>query len=115
LETEDYEDFAEALSTFTSIRELNLSFESNEMGDECLEILSKGYAEYEYLEKVTLNLNRNDLTAGSLCGVIHDMGELGMLKSLMVQAKKNVRKVDQKDMVKKAMAKLMLKNKKVVM
>jgi len=66
LEEDDYQDLAASLETFTSIRELSLSFDSNEMGDGCLDTLVRSLAEYEYLEKLSLNLNRNDVSAEAL-------------------------------------------------
>lgn len=113
LEEDDYQDLATSLETFTSIRELILSFDSNEMGDTCLDILVRSFAEYEYLEKLNLNLNRNDLTADALAQMITDIEGLGMLNSLQIHAKKNIRKVDQKDMVRNALNKLMVKNKNI--
>jgi len=101
------------LETFTSIRELSLSFDSNEMGDSCLDTLVRSFAEYEYLEKLSLNLNRNDLSAEALVQLLNDIEGLGMLKNLQIHAKKNIRKVDQKDLVRTALNKLMCKNKMI--
>ena len=83
------------------------------MGDECLDILVRSFAEYEYLEKLNLNLNRNDLTADALTQLVQDIEGLGMLNNLQIHAKKNIRKVDQKDMVRSALSKLMVKNKNI--
>jgi hypothetical protein len=113
LEEDDYEDLAGSLETFTSIRELVLSFDSNEMGDECLDILIRSFAEYEYLEKLNLNLNRNDLSSDALVQMVTDLEGLGMLNSLQIHSKKNIRKVDQKDLVRTALNKLMVKSKNI--
>jgi hypothetical protein len=113
LEEDDYQDLAASLETFTSIRELSLSFDSNEMGDACLDILVRSFAEYEYLEKLSLNLNRNDLSAEAMVQLLNDIEGLGMLKNLQIHAKKNIRKVDQKDLVRTALNKLMCKNKMI--
>ena len=83
------------------------------MGDACLDILVRSFAEYEYLEKLNLNLNRNDLSSEALAQLINDIEGLGMLNSLQIHAKKNIRKVDQKDMVRSALNKLMVKNKNI--
>ena len=64
------------------------------MGDACLDTLVRSFAEYEYLEKLSLNLNRNDLSAEALVQLLNDIEGLGMLKNLQIQAKKNIRKVD---------------------
>lgn len=83
------------------------------MGDECLDILVRSLAEYEYLEKLNLNLNRNDLSADALEQMVNDLEGLGMLKNLQIHAKKNIRKVDQKDQVRTGLNKLMVKNKSI--
>lgn len=110
---EDYSDLSKALQTFTSIRELNLSFDSNEMGGDCLKILTNSYQEYEYLEKLRMNLNRNDIGPDALCSLIQGLEHLGMLSQVYIQAKKNIRRIDEKDMVRDALLKLMIKNKKI--
>jgi hypothetical protein len=83
------------------------------MGDECLDILVRSFSEYEYLEKLNLNLNRNDLSSDALVQMVTDIEGLGMLNNLQIHAKKNIRKVDQKDMVRSALNKLMVKNKNI--
>ena len=83
------------------------------MGDSCLDTLVRSFAEYEYLEKLSLNLNRNDLSAEALVQLLNDIEGLGMLKNLQIHAKKNIRKVDQKDLVRTALNKLMCKNKMI--
>lgn len=83
------------------------------MGDTCLDTLVRSFAEYEYLEKLSLNLNRNDLSAEALVQLLNDIEGLGMLKNLQIHAKKNIRKVDQKDLVRTALNKLMCKNKMI--
>jgi hypothetical protein len=113
LEEDDYEDLCAALETFTSIRELTLSFDSNEMGDDCLDTLVNAFVEYEYLEKLALNLNRNDLTSEGLSNALEKFEGLGMLNSVKIQAKKNIRKVDQKDNVRFTLNRLMAKRKKI--
>ena len=44
---------------------------------------------------------------------MNDLEGLGMLKNLQIHAKKNIRKVDQKDLVRTALNKLMCKNKMI--
>ena len=83
------------------------------MGDDCLDIVTKGYAEYEYLEKMSLNLNRNDISSDGIIGVVEDFEGLGMLNHLVIEAKKNIRKVDEKDEVRTTLNKLMVKHKKI--
>ena len=113
MEEDDYEDLTTALETFTSIRDLSLSFDSNEMGDDCLAILVKAFSEYEYLETLHLNLNRNDLSCEALSNALEQIEDLGMLNNLYIQGKKNIRKVDQKDNVRFSLNKLMAKTKKI--
>lgn len=83
------------------------------MGGECLKILGDSYKEYEYLEKLKLNLNRNDLGPDSICELIEGFEHLGMLNQVYIQAKKNMRRIDEKDMVRDSLNKLMIKNKKI--
>lgn len=83
------------------------------MGDECLEILSRSYTEYEYLEKLVLILNRNDLSPSALCDVVQKLDGLGMMNHVYIQAKKNIRKISEKDSVRETIAKLMIKKKKI--
>lgn len=45
--------------------------------------------------------------------MVNDVEGLGMLNNLQIHAKKNIRKVDQKDMVRTALTKLMVKNKNI--
>lgn len=113
LEEDDYEDLSTALETFTSIRDLKLEFDSNEMGDNCLAIVSKSYSEYEYLERLELNLNRNDLTQDSICELIEQLESLGMINHVYIQAKKNIRKVADKETIRESLNKLMIKKKKI--
>ena len=85
------------------------------MGDFCLEKVVSSFIEYEYLENLTVNLNRNDLSAHGIKAMVENLGDLGMLRNLYITAKKNLRKVDQKEMVRQALNKLMIKNKKIVL
>ncbi len=115
LEEDDYHDLARALESFTSIKELSLSFDSNEMGDECFSILYNSFKEYEYLEKLNLNVSRNLLSAEVLAEAFAEIENLGMLNHLVVRATKNLRHVEQKEKVNSAANKLMVKNKKIAL
>ena len=80
-----------------------------------MEKVVSSFIEYEYLENLTVNLNRNDLSAHGIKAMVENLGDLGMLRNLYITAKKNLRKVDQKEMVRQALNKLMIKNKKIVL
>lgn len=92
---------------------MSLAFDSNEMGGECLKTVGEAYLEYEYLEKLRLNLNRNDLAHEDLVELIEGMEGLGMLNQIYIQAKKNIKRIDRKDAVRDSLNKLMIKNKKI--
>lgn len=83
------------------------------MGGDCLGALAQSYQEYEYLERIKLNLSRNDLGPDALTDLIQGMEHLGMLNQIYIQAKKNIRRIDEKDAVRAALNKLMIKNKKI--
>lgn len=83
------------------------------MGGECLKTIGEAYQEYEYLEKLRLNLNRNDLGHEDIVELVEGMENLGMLNQAYIQAKKNVKRVDRKDAIRDSLNKLMIKNKKI--
>lgn len=83
------------------------------MGDECLDILTKSYSEYEYLERIELNLNRNDISPKALCEMIKKFDNLGMINHIYIQAKKNIKKIGEKDAVRDTLNKLLVKKKKI--
>lgn len=83
------------------------------MGGDCLSIVSKSYAEYEYLERLELNLNRNELDQESICELIDQLESLGMINHVYIHAKKNIRKVADKETIRESLNKLMIKKKKI--
>lgn len=85
------------------------------MGDECFEILMDAMSELELLERLYLNVNRNCITPESLATSIKGLEGLGMLQLAEFEIKRNIRRVEDKEIVRQVFNALPIKIKKLEM
>jgi hypothetical protein len=83
------------------------------MGDECFEILAQSLAEIGLLERLYLNINRNMLSKETMVEALKSFEKLASLSYLELEAKKNLRKIEDKDEVRAALNALPVKGKKI--
>lgn len=101
------------LAKHQSVIDLRLILESNEMGDECFETLMNGVAGMENLQKLALNISRNVLSVEALANNLILLAGLESLDSLDIDAKKNLKKIDEKDTVRQVVQSIEAKSKKI--
>lgn len=92
---------------------MRLILDSNEMGDECFETLMNGLAYMQGLTKLHLNVTRNMLSVEGLANNLVLLADMGQLETLEIDAKKNLKKVDDKDTVRQITQAINAKNKKL--
>lgn len=83
------------------------------MGDECFETLMNGVAGMENLQKLALNISRNVLSVEALANNLILLAGLESLDSLDIDAKKNLKKIDEKDTVRQVVQSIEAKSKKI--
>ncbi len=83
------------------------------MGDDCFEILAQSMAELGLLERLYLNINRNMISKETMVEAFKSFEKLSMLVYLELEAKKNLRKIEDKDEVRASLNALQVKGKKV--
>lgn len=83
------------------------------MGDECFETLMNGLVSMEKLEKLILNVGRNQLSVEGLANNLILLAEVESLDSIEIDAKKNIKKVDEKETVRQVIQAISAKSKKV--
>jgi hypothetical protein len=83
------------------------------MGDECFETLMNGVAGMENLQKLALNISRNVLSVEALANNLILLAGLESLDSFDIDAKKNLKKIDEKDTVRQVVQSIEAKSKKI--
>ena len=106
---------AKTIEKFVMITDLKLILDSNEMGDECFEILMSGVGSLTQLSHLYLNIARNQLTVDGLMNNLALLTEISSLEVLEVDAKKNLKKIEDIDAVKQVLQATSAKTKKVVL
>lgn len=82
------------------------------MGDELFESVMVPMYDLELLERLYLNFNRNCLSPEVLASCFKELESLKSLHYLEIEAKRNIKKVEERDMVRNAVASLPFKQKK---
>lgn len=113
MDNKDYGDLSKSLEKFQGLADLRLVLDSNEMGDECFETLMAGVCSLAQLSRLHLNVARNLLTVDSLMNNLLPLAELTALEVLEVEAKKNLKKIEDIDAVKQVLNTTSAKTKKV--
>lgn len=85
------------------------------MGDECFEILMAGVSNLSQLTRFYLNVSRNQLTVDGLMNNLILLSEMSGLEVLEVDAKKNLKKIEDMDCVKQVVNNTVAKSKKIAL
>ena len=104
-----------AFETFVQLVDLRLVLDSNEMGDECFEILMNGIGNMSQLARLHLNVARNQLSVDGLMNNLILLAEMSNLENIEVDAKKNLKKVEDMDSVKQILNTTSAKTKKIAL
>jgi hypothetical protein len=83
------------------------------MGDDCFEILSHSMADLGSLERLYLNINRNMISKETMVDAFKAFEKLSNLAYLDLEAKKNLRRIEDKDEVRATINSLPVKGKKI--
>lgn len=83
------------------------------MGDLCFNAITESFKELTMLQRLRLNINRNELSSNSILQALKQIAKLPNLEHLEIHAKKNLRRVEQKEQIRVANEELALKTKKI--
>lgn len=83
------------------------------MGDDCFEILAHSVSELGPLERLYLNINRNMISKETMVEAFRSFEKLALLSYLELEAKKNLRRIEDKDEVRATLNALPVKAKKI--
>lgn len=97
------------------LTDLKLILDSNEMGDECFEALMSGVSSLTQLSHLHLNIARNQLSVDGLMNNLAMLVEMSSLEVLEIDAKKNLKRVEDIGAVKQVLQATAAKTKKVVL
>ena len=83
------------------------------MGDDCFETLVKSVSELGKLERLYLNINRNMISKETMVEALKSFEKLAQLSNIELEAKKNLRRIEDKAEVREALNALPAKAKKI--
>jgi len=83
------------------------------MGDECFDILFSAVADITMVRSLFLNINRNCITPEALAKRMADLDNLAHLTHLEIDAKRNLKRIEDREAVRQMFNGLRVKSKKV--